>query len=220
MILILLGPPGAGKGTQAQRLSEMLTLPTLSTGDMLRDAMAAGTELGKKVKDVIDAGNLVADSDVVALVEERTRAEDCQGGFILDGFPRTVAQADALGDMLERRGLSLDHVINFDVADDEIVRRKGGRLTAPKSKRIYHVEFNPPKVAGKCDVTGEDLVQREDDKEDVIRHRLNVYREQTLPLIAYYDQKDLVIHLDGSKSVNTVTEDLAKALNVTYKQTA
>lgn len=220
MILILLGPPGAGKGTQAHRLSAMLSLPTLSTGDMLRDAMAAGTALGKKVKEVMDSGNLVADDDVVALVEERTRAEDCQNGFILDGFPRTVAQADALAAMLSRRDLTLDHVINFDVADDEIVRRKGGRLTAPKSKRIYHVEFNPPKTAGKCDESGEDLVQRDDDKEDVVRHRLNVYREQTMPLISYYADKGILIPLNGAESVETVSENLANALNVPYKQTA
>lgn len=182
MRMILLGAPGAGKGTQAQYMTEKYGIPQISTGDMLRAAVKAGTPLGVEAKKVMDAGGLVSDDIIIGLVKERITEADCANGFLFDGFPRTLPQADALKDA----GVPLDAVVEIDVADEEIIKRMSGRRVHPGSGRTYHVVFNPPQVEGKDDVTGEDLVQREDDHEDTVRARLNVYHDQTKPLIGYY----------------------------------
>ncbi|HVO07925.1 MAG TPA: adenylate kinase [Burkholderiaceae bacterium] len=182
MRLILLGPPGAGKGTQAATICREYGIPQISTGDMLRAAVKAGTPLGLAAKKVMDAGNLVSDDIIVALVKERIAQPDCAKGFLFDGFPRTIPQAEAM----KTAGVKLDVVLEIDVPDDAIIERMSGRRTHPASGRTYHVKFNPPKVAGKDDVTGEPLIQREDDKEDTVRNRLAVYHRQTRPLIDYY----------------------------------
>lgn len=182
MRIILLGAPGAGKGTQAQYITEKYGIPQISTGDMLRAAVKAGTPLGIEAKKVMDAGQLVSDDIIIGLVKERIAESDCANGFLFDGFPRTIPQADALKDA----GVELDAVVEIDVADEEIIKRMSGRRVHPASGRTYHVVFNPPKEEGKDDVTGEDLVQRADDAEDTVRERLNVYHDQTKPLISYY----------------------------------
>lgn len=182
MRLILLGAPGAGKGTQAQYICEKYNIPQISTGDMLRAAVKAGTPLGLEAKKIMDEGGLVSDDIILGLVKERIAEDDCKNGFLFDGFPRTIPQADAL----KEAGVSLDAVVEIDVKDDEIIKRMSGRRVHPGSGRTYHVVFNPPKAEGKDDLTGEDLVQRDDDKEETVRLRLNVYHEQTEPLISYY----------------------------------
>lgn len=182
MRVILLGAPGAGKGTQAQFIMEEFGIPQISTGDMLRAAIKNGTELGKKVKEVMDSGSLVSDDTIIALVKERIAEADCADGFLFDGFPRTIPQAEALRDA----GVEIDHVVEIAVEDEEIVQRMGGRRVHSGSGRTYHVVYNPPKVEGKDDVTGEDLIQRKDDVEETVRHRLGVYHEQTAPLVDFY----------------------------------
>ena len=182
MRLILLGAPGAGKGTQAAFIVEKFGIPQISTGDMLRAAVKAGTPLGIEAKKCMDAGALVPDDVIIGLVKERIAQDDCARGFLFDGFPRTIPQADAM----KAAGVTLDHVIEIDVADSEIIKRMSGRRVHPGSGRTYHVEFNPPRVPGKDDATGEDLVQRADDQEDVVRERLEVYQSQTRPLVDYY----------------------------------
>ena len=182
MRMILLGAPGAGKGTQAQYITEKYGIPQISTGDMLRAAVKAGTPLGVEAKKVMDSGGLVSDDIIIGLVKERITEADCANGFLFDGFPRTLPQADALKDA----GVVLDAVVEIDVADEEIIKRMSGRRVHPGSGRTYHVVFNPPKSEGKDDVTGEELVQREDDHEETVRARLNVYHDQTKPLIGYY----------------------------------
>ncbi len=182
MRLILLGAPGAGKGTQAQFICEKFSIPQISTGDMLRAAVKAGTELGKQAKAVMDAGGLVSDDIIIGLVKERIAEPDCANGFLFDGFPRTIPQAEA---MVEA-GVDLDHVVEIAVEDEEIIARLSGRRVHPASGRIYHVEHNPPQQAGVDDETGEPLVQRDDDKEETVRHRLSVYHDQTSPLIEFY----------------------------------
>lgn len=182
MRIILLGAPGAGKGTQAQYITEKYGIPQISTGDMLRAAVKAGTPLGVKAKAVMDAGELVSDDIIIGLVKERIAESDCANGFLFDGFPRTIPQADALKDA----GVEIDAVVEIDVADEEIIKRMSGRRVHPASGRTYHVVFNPPKTEGKDDETGDELVQREDDKEETVRQRLKVYHEQTEPLISYY----------------------------------
>ena len=183
MRLILLGPPGAGKGTQATIIKEKFGIPQISTGDMLRAAVKAGTPLGLAAKKVMDEGGLVSDDIIIGLVRERLQQPDCQAGYLFDGFPRTIAQAEAL----KEGGIPLDYVLVIEVPDEEIIDRMSGRLVHPASGRTYHVRYNPPKVPGKDDVTGEPLVQRDDDREEVVRKRLAVYHEQTEPLIAYYE---------------------------------
>jgi adenylate kinase len=182
MRLILLGPPGAGKGTQAGFICERFGIPQISTGDMLRAAIKAGTALGIAAKKVMDAGQLVADDIIVGLVTERLRQADCAKGYLFDGFPRTIPQAEAM----KNAGVKLDCVLEIDVPDEEIIERMSGRRVHPASGRSYHVKFNPPKSEGRDDVTGEPLVQREDDREDTVRKRLEVYRAQTRPLVDYY----------------------------------
>jgi len=182
MRLILLGPPGAGKGTQAKFIAERYGIPQISTGDMLRAAVKAGTPLGLAAKAVMDAGQLVSDDIIIGLVKERLTQPDCAKGYMFDGFPRTIPQADAL----RESGVALDVVLEIDVPDAAIIERMGGRRVHPASGRTYHVKFNPPKVAGKDDETGEALIQRDDDKEDVVKKRLDVYHAQTKPLVKYY----------------------------------
>ena len=182
MKLILLGAPGAGKGTQAATICEKYGIPQISTGDMLRAAVKAGTPLGLQAKDVMASGGLVSDDLIIALVKERIAAADCANGFLFDGFPRTIAQAQAMRDA----GVKIDYVLEIEVPFDDIVERMSGRRSHPASGRTYHIKFNPPKVEGKDDVTGEPLVQRDDDKEETVRRRLEVYQQQTQPLTAYY----------------------------------
>lgn len=180
----MLGGPGAGKGTQANYIKEYFGIPQISTGDMLRNAVKAGTELGVMAKKIMDTGGLVSDEIIINLVKERIVQPDCAGGFLFDGFPRTIPQADAM----KTAGVPIDFVVEIDVADAEIVKRMSGRRVHPASGRTYHVDFNPPKVNGQDDVTGEPLIQRDDDKEETVRKRLEVYHEQTEPLVDYYSK--------------------------------
>ena len=182
MRIILLGPPGAGKGTQANFIKEHYSIPQISTGDMLRAAVKAGTPLGIEAKQVMDAGQLVSDGLIINLVKERLTDNDCANGYLFDGFPRTIPQADAL----KEAQVPVDFVLEIDVPAEEIIKRISGRRVHEASGRVYHIEYNPPKVAGKDDVTGDDLVQRDDDKEDTVRKRLDVYQAQTRPLVDYY----------------------------------
>jgi len=184
MRLILLGPPGAGKGTQATYIKGAYGIPQISTGDMLRAAVKAGTPLGLLAKKVMDSGALVSDDIIIGLVKERLKAPDCANGYLFDGFPRTIPQADAMKDA----GVAIDYVLEIDVPDAAIVERMSGRRVHVASGRTYHVRFNPPKVAGKDDVTGEDLIQRDDDREETVRKRLDVYHAQTKPLVEYYER--------------------------------
>lgn len=184
MRLILLGGPGAGKGTQANYIKEKFAIPQISTGDMLRAAVKAGTPLGVAAKKIMDAGGLVSDDIIIGLVKDRIKEPDCAKGFLFDGFPRTIPQADAM----KQANVPIDYVVEIAVADEEIIRRMSGRRVHVASGRTYHVVFNPPKVAGKDDETGEDLIQREDDTEATVKKRLDVYHAQTEPLVAYYSQ--------------------------------
>jgi adenylate kinase len=216
MKLILLGAPGAGKGTQANYIKEKYGIPQISTGDMLRAAIKAGTPLGLAAKKVMDAGNLVSDDIIINLVKERIKEADCAKGFLFDGFPRTLPQAQAMKDA----DIRIDYVLEIDVADSDVVQRMSGRRVHPASGRTYHVLFNPPKVADKDDVTGEDLVQRPDDVEDTVLKRLTVYHEQTKPLVEYYtawsNSGDLkapkVLHVPGVGSVENIRDRIFKAL--------
>ena len=184
MRLILLGPPGAGKGTQASFIRERFGIPQISTGEMLRTAVKAGTPVGKAAKQVMDAGQLVSDDIIIGLVRERLRQPDCMNGYLFDGFPRTIPQAEAM----RNSGVDIDFVLEIDVGAEEIVRRLSGRRVHPASGRNYHLVFSPPEVPGKDDVTGESLIQRDDDREETIRKRLEVYRRQTQPLVEYYSK--------------------------------
>jgi adenylate kinase len=182
MRLILLGPPGAGKGTQAGYITKTYGIPQISTGDMLRAAIKAGTSLGIAAGKVMESGNLVSDDIIIGLVQDRLKKQDCASGYLFDGFPRTIPQADAM----KAAGVPIDYVLEIDVPDSAIIERMSGRRSHPASGRTYHVKFNPPKVPGKDDVTGEDLIQRDDDKEDTVKNRLDVYHAQTQPLVEYY----------------------------------
>ncbi|CAB0149679.1 Adenylate kinase [Pseudidiomarina piscicola] len=213
MRIILLGAPGAGKGTQAQFIMKTFGIPQISTGDMLRAAIKAGTELGQQAKAVMDAGKLVSDDIMIGLVKERVAQPDCQNGFLLDGFPRTIPQADAM----QEAGIDVDVVLEFAVPDDVIVQRMSGRRVHPGSGRVYHVQHNPPKTEGKDDVTGDDLIIRDDDKEETVRKRLAIYHEQTEPLVAYYrklaDQGQTAFHkVDGTRDVETISQELGELL--------
>lgn len=215
MRVILLGAPGAGKGTQAGFITKKFGIPQISTGDMLRAAVKAGTELGLAAKSIMDAGGLVSDDLIINLVKERITEADCANGFLFDGFPRTIPQAQALKDA----GVVIDHVVEIAVDDEEIVGRIAGRRVHPASGRVYHTEHNPPKVAGKDDVTGEELIQREDDKEETVRHRLSVYHSQTKPLVNFYQQLSAAegtpkySHIPGIGSVEDITAKTLAALS-------
>ena len=213
MRIILLGAPGAGKGTQAQFLMNKFGIPQISTGDMLRAAIKAGTELGLAAKQVMDAGQLVSDDIIIGLVKERIAEPDCAKGFLLDGFPRTIPQAEAM----DAQGITIDHVIEFDVPDDVIVERMAGRRVHPASGRVYHVVYNPPKTEGKDDQTGEELVIRADDTEETVRKRLAIYHEQTKPLVNFYRAaadagKTHYHHLDGTQKVDAIAAQLTTLL--------
>lgn len=208
--IILLGAPGAGKGTQAKFITEKYNIPQISTGDMLRNAIKAGTELGLKAKEVMDKGQLVSDEIVIGLVKDRIKEADCVNGYLFDGFPRTQAQAEAL----KNAGVQIDYVVEINVPDENIISRLSGRRVHLASGRTYHILHNQPQVAGKDDVTGEDLIQRDDDKEETIKKRLEVYHAQTAVLSSYYSTNPHVrfITIDGTQSVNKVTEDLLAKL--------
>jgi len=215
MRIILLGPPGAGKGTQAQFISKEYDIPQISTGDMLRAAIKEGSELGKKAKDIMNAGGLVSDDLIINLVKERIAKPDCANGCIFDGFPRTIPQAQALADA----GVAIDHVIEISVPDDEIVKRLSGRRQHPGSGRVYHVDHNPPKQEGLDDVTGEALIQREDDQESTIRDRLATYHEQTSTLVGFYQDKakeddnaPSYNKFDGTKGIDEVKQQILSVL--------
>jgi|SRR5919108_1007457 adenylate kinase len=209
MRLILLGPPGAGKGTQANILAEEYGIPQISTGDMLRAAVKAGTPLGRECKKVIDSGQLVPDDIIVSLVKERLKKADCRKGYLFDGFPRTIPQAEAM----KQNGIAVDYVLEIEVPDEEIITRMSGRRVHPGSGRVYHVKFNPPKTEGRDDSTGEPLVQREDDKEETVRQRLEVYRKQTRPLIEHYKKEPVQYRrISGRGSVDEVTKRALAAL--------
>ena len=212
LLAILLGPPGAGKGTQAKRLAKELGIPQLSTGDMLREARAAGTELGKRVAAVMDSGKLVSDDIVIALIDEKLRGESTRNGAIFDGFPRTVTQAEALDRLLAERGRKLHQVVLLDVPDAEVIRRNSGRRMCIKCQHTYHIEFAPPKVPGTCDLDGSELIQRPDDQPEKIQIRLDAYRRETEPLIGYYEAKGLLRRVNGVGSQDEVAAGLAEAL--------
>ena len=215
MRIILLGAPGAGKGTQAQFICQRFNIPQISTGDMLRAAVKAGTELGLQVKEVMATGGLVSDELIIGLISERITQADCANGFLLDGFPRTIPQAEALEDA----GIEIDHVLEIAVEDEEIVGRISGRRMHPGSGRTYHVEHNPPKQSGKDDVTGEELIHREDDKEETVRKRLQVYHTQTKPLVDFYQQLSAAkgtpkcSRVEGVGSVEEITSRVLSVLS-------
>jgi len=213
MRVILLGAPGSGKGTQAQAITEQFGIPQISTGDMLRAAVREETPLGLAAKKIMDSGLLVSDDIILGLIQERIQDADCVPGFLLDGFPRTLAQADGLKHM----GIAIDHVIEFVVDDEEIVQRMSGRRVHPGSGRTYHIVFNPPREADKDDVTGEALIQREDDSEETVRRRLAIYHEQTKPLVGYYQEAAQAgavrfASIDGIGAVEEITQRILEAL--------
>lgn len=215
MRVILLGAPGAGKGTQARFITEKFGIPQISTGDMLRAAVKAESPLGLQVKEVMASGGLVSDEIIIGLIKERIVAADCANGFLFDGFPRTIPQAEALRDA----GVEIDHVLEIAVADEEIISRMSGRRVHPASGRTYHIQYNPPKVAGKDDETGEELIQREDDQEETVRKRLDVYHAQTMPLVGFYQNlaatagKPKYSRVEGIGSVEEITDKVLTALS-------
>ncbi len=210
MHIILLGSPGSGKGTQAQFIIEKYAIPQISTGDMLRAAVREGSPLGVEAKKVMDAGGLVSDDIILGLIKERITANDCKNGFLLDGFPRTIIQAEGL----KALGVIIDTVIEIDVADEQIVNRMAGRRVHLQSGRSYHIEYNPPKIEGVDDLTGEPLIQRDDDKEETVRNRLRVYHEQTKPLVDYYSAPEQNVKFSSIKGVGSVEEITAKIFAV------
>ena len=217
MRIILLGAPGAGKGTQAKFISEAFGIPPISTGDMLRAAVKAGTPLGKKVKEVMASGGLVSDETIIELVKDRVSQADCEKGFLLDGFPRTIPQGEAL----TKENVQIDYVINFDVNDEEIVKRLTGRRIHEESGRVYHTEYNPPKISGKDDETGENLIQRDDDREATVRKRLEIYHTQTEPLVKYYQDLEKnglenapsYIRIEGVGDLQSIKQKVLNALS-------
>jgi len=212
MRLVFLGAPGVGKGTQAEKVAAQYGVAKISTGDLLREAVRAQTALGKDAKSYMDQGKLVPDSVVIGLVRDKLGDPSCANGFVLDGFPRTVPQAEELGKVLVQRNVRLDRVINFQVSREDVVKRLSGRRSCPKCQATFHVDFAPPRTSDRCDRCGEGLVQRSDDKREAIETRLKVYEEQTAPLINYYNQQGLLTHLDGSGAVDHVYQALTKAL--------
>jgi adenylate kinase len=213
MNLILLGPPGCGKGTQAKILIDTYHIPQISTGDILREAIKKESPLGIEAKTHMDQGSLVPDHLVIKIIEERLKQEDCNRGFVLDGFPRTVAQAEALDTTLSEMGSKLEYVFSIEVDDGELVRRLTGRRVCRKCGESYHIEFNPPRQEGLCDSCQGELYQRDDDKEETIRNRLKVYQDQTSPLISFYQRKDVLHSMDGIGSIEEIKERLLTIIN-------
>lgn len=212
MHMVLMGPPGAGKGTQAAKIAAELHVPHIATGDMFRAAVQQGTPLGRQAKAYMDAGQLVPDSVTIGIVRERLGKADARPGFILDGFPRTVAQAQALTEILRELGVKLDVVINIDVPDEELVARLAGRRVCRSCGATYHLRYNPPRQDGRCDQCGGEIYQRDDDREDTIRKRLAVYASQTQPLIAYYRQQGVYVEIDGRQEIGKVWQDISDTL--------
>ena len=212
MKIIMLGAPGAGKGTQAQMICDKYNIPHISTGDLFRSNIKSGTELGKKAKEYMDKGQLVPDELTVELLLDRVAKEDCKDGYVLDGFPRTIPQADVLDKELTKLSDKIDFAINVEVPDENIVRRMSGRRACLKCGATYHIEHIPPKQEGICDRCGSELVQRDDDKPETVQNRLSVYHEQTQPLITYYNGKNILKTVDGTKDMNYVFEDIVKIL--------
>ena len=212
MRLVFLGAPGVGKGTQADRIAAQYQVAKISTGDLLREAVRNQTTLGLEAKNYMDQGKLVPDAVVIGLVREKLADPSCASGFVLDGFPRTVLQAEELGMVLVSKGIALDRVLNFQVSREDIIRRLSGRRSCPKCQATFHVDFAPPKVGGICDRCGEPLVQRSDDRRDAIEMRLKVYDEQTAPLVRYYQERGLLSQLDGSGAVDVVFQHLSQEL--------
>jgi adenylate kinase len=210
--VVLVGPPGAGKGTQAQFIASHLAIPKVSTGDIFRYNVSAGTELGRQAKAFMDRGDLVPDEVTIAMVQSRLAEDDAQSGFLLDGFPRNVPQAETLKKMLADWGLRLELVLELVVDHDEVIRRLSGRRTCRKCGRVWHVAFDPPSVADKCDECGGELFQRDDDREETIRHRLEVYQQQTQPLISYYADEGILLGIDATGPVDDVTDRALLAL--------
>lgn len=208
MKLVLIGCPGAGKGTQAKMLSKKYGIAHISTGDLLREQIKKGTELGKKVSEIINAGGLVSDDIVSAMLAERIKDDDCKNGYILDGYPRNVSQAEGLDSIVG----SLDKVICYDVDDDVIVDRMSGRRSCPKCGKMYHIKYNPPKTEGVCDDCGETLIQRKDDNEETVLNRLKVYHETTAPVIDFYDNKGILLRTSGVGDINDIFNNVTKAL--------
>lgn len=212
MRLVFLGAPGVGKGTQADRVAAQTQAVKVSTGDLLREAVRNETPLGLEAKSYMDQGKLVPDTVVIGMIREKVAEPACANGFILDGFPRTVPQAEELSKILDSRGIRLDRVINFQVSREDVIRRLSGRRSCPKCQAVFHVEFAAPRRDGLCDRCGEALIQRSDDKKETIEARLKVYEDQTAPLISYYEQKKLLSHLDGAGSVDVVSDKLRALL--------
>jgi adenylate kinase len=212
MKLVLLGPPGSGKGTQAKFIVDKYNIPHISTGDIFRKNIKEQTPLGIKAKEYIDKGLLVPDEVTVGIVEDRIKQEDCVNGFLLDGFPRTVVQADALDEVLKGMGTSLDHVINIEVSDKALIDRLTGRRVCPTCGASFHVIFNPPKVDNKCDYCNNELIQRADDNAETVVSRLEVYKKQTQPLIEYYNRKNLIRNIKGEQDIEKVFEDICNVL--------
>ena len=212
MKIVLLGPPGAGKGTQAKSISNRYSIPHISTGDIFRKNISENTLLGIEAKKYIDDGQLVPDEVTINMVKDRLQQEDCENGYLLDGFPRTVHQADALQSFLDEIGDKLDTALLIEVPSEFILERMTGRRVCPSCGASYHIKFNPTKVEGKCDVCGSDVIQRKDDKEDTVKERLDVYEKQTQPLIDFYKQKNLLSVVDGTKAINEVFENICKIL--------
>lgn len=212
MKLVLLGPPGAGKGTQAKQMIDKYGIPQISTGDILRQAVKDGTQMGKSAKAYMDQGELVPDDVIIGIVQERIQADDCSNGYIFDGFPRTAAQAEALDSMLKKLGTQLDAVVSIEVPEDDVVQRLSGRRTCKSCGTLFHVVFNPPATAGVCDACGGALFQRDDDNETTIRQRLSVYARQTAPLIDYYAKAGILKSIPGTGSPDAIFDAICQAL--------